>query len=84
MLYFVVWPPSGEKDLLRWYGRVPEGTVAIVHTHPPWLPAASSLDLRTARETQIPVYVLTPFRISKMTGGPSAVTLEGDWIAPPR
>jgi hypothetical protein len=81
ILYFVAWPPSGEKDLLRWYGGFPDGTIAIVHTHPPWLPAASNLDVRAARGAHIPVYVLTPFKISKTIGGPSEVVMEGDFMA---
>jgi len=27
MLYFVASPPSGEQDILRWYGRFPHGTI---------------------------------------------------------
>ncbi|HEX7677088.1 MAG TPA: hypothetical protein VF713_03115 [Thermoanaerobaculia bacterium] len=82
ILYFVVWPPGAEKDMLRWYGRFPDGTIAIVHTHPPWIPQASNLDLNAARGAHIPVYVLTPFRISKTAGGPSEVVIEGDLIDP--
>jgi hypothetical protein len=80
LLYFVAWPPSEEKEVLRWYGRFPEGTVAIVHTHPPWHPAASPLDIRAARGAKIPVYVITPYGIAKTTGGASEVVLEGDWM----
>lgn len=78
-LYFVMWPPSGEKDHLRWYGLFPEGTVAVVHTHSPWLPNASKLDMRAARRARIPVYVLTPACITKTNGEGSEVVMEGDW-----
>lgn len=78
-LYFVVWPPSEEKDMLRWHGRFPDGTIAIVHTHPPWLPAPSKLDMRAARGARVPVYVLTVTSISKTTGDGSEVVLERDW-----
>jgi proteasome lid subunit RPN8/RPN11 len=78
-LYFVVWPPSEENDVLRWYGRFPDGTVAIVHTHPPWLQAASKIDMRAARGAGIPVYVITLSAISKTTGEPSEVVMKGDW-----
>lgn len=84
LLYFVAWPPSEEKEVLRWYGRFPEGTVAIVHTHPPWYPAASPIDLRAARGANIPVYVLTPYGIARTTGGASSVVMEGDWLRAPR
>lgn len=79
-LYFVMWPPSSEKDLLRWYGRYPEGTIAIVHTHEPWLAEASKIDMRAARTTRMPVYVLTPLAIAKTTGEPSSVVMSGDWL----
>jgi proteasome lid subunit RPN8/RPN11 len=78
-LYFVMWPPSDDKNHLRWYGRFPKGTVAVVHTHSPWLPTASKLDMRAARRARIPVYVLTPACITKTTGEPSVVVMEGDW-----
>jgi|SRR3954447_22133229 hypothetical protein len=81
LLYFVAWPRGDEKDMLRWYGRFPAGTIAILHTHCPWLPAPSNVDMRTARVARIPVYVITPSRISKTSGAGSEVVIEGDWIA---
>lgn len=77
LLYFVAWPPSGEKDVLRWHGEFPKGTIAILHTHPAWQRDASELDMRTARRARIPVYVITIFNISKTTGEGSEVVL--DW-----
>lgn len=79
-LYFVMWPPSTDKDRLRWYGRHPEGTIAIVHTHDPWLAEASKIDMRAARSARVPVYVLTPRAISKTTGEASRVVVSGDWM----
>ena len=79
LLYFVTWPPSEDKDHLRWHGRFPTGTVAIVHTHPSWVRDASKPDIRTARRARIPVYVITKSSISKTTGEESVVVVEGDW-----
>lgn len=79
LLYFVAWPPAQEKDLLRWYGRFPEGTVAILHTHEPSLWSASKLDTSVARRMNIPVYVITPRRITKTVGGPTMIVREGEW-----
>jgi proteasome lid subunit RPN8/RPN11 len=79
--YFVMWPPGDESDMLRWYGRFPDGTLAIVHTHPPWLQTASQIDMRAARSAGIPVYVITPSAISKTTGESSEVVMKGDWIS---
>ncbi len=80
IIYFVAWPPSGEKERLLWYGSFPEGTVAILHTHPAWLPEPSAIDVRTARATHVPVYVITVFRISKTTGDSSGVVVDGSWF----
>jgi hypothetical protein len=80
MLYFVVWPPSGEKNNLRWYGRFPDGTIAILHTHEGWASSASKRDRNTARIARIPVYVVTQFRITKTTGGPSVVVMD-NWLS---
>ncbi|HEV7766628.1 MAG TPA: hypothetical protein VGQ76_16625 [Thermoanaerobaculia bacterium] len=78
--YFVAWPPSGEKDVLRWYGRFPEGTVAVLHTHEAWDPQASKIDRRAAQASGIPIYVLTPFQITKTTGGPTRAVISGNWL----
>jgi proteasome lid subunit RPN8/RPN11 len=80
MLYFVAWPPSGEREVLRWHGRFPEGTVAILHTHPTWQPAASQLDIQAARKARTSIYVITPLTISKTSGGPSQI-VRRDWAA---
>lgn len=81
LLYFVMWPPSGEQNSLRWSGRFPAGTVAIVHTHPSRDPAPSRLDVGVARRSGIPVYVITLYRISKTTGGAPETVLNLDWPA---
>jgi proteasome lid subunit RPN8/RPN11 len=82
ILYFVCWPGHGERNSAQWHGSFPEGTIAIVHTHPPWLPMPSKLDMATARRCQVPVYVLTTFEISITTGGEAEVLINGNWIAP--
>ena len=65
----VRWSPAGEAFTGRWYGRVPAGVLAIVHTHPNWQPMPSTIDARTATQTGLPVYVLTPASITKTNGG---------------
>jgi hypothetical protein len=79
ILYFVAWPPGEEHDRLRWHGRFPEGTIAILHTHPPHRGEPSKLDVTAARHSGLPVYVLTPGRVVRTTGEETAVILEGDW-----
>ena len=82
IVYFVVWPASGSKNLLRWQGAFPEGTIAILHTHPAWTPHASKLDRRAARRTKTPVYTITPETITKTIGGDSEVVAT-DWFDAP-
>lgn len=80
LLYFVAWPPSGERHILRWHGRFPKGTIAILHTHESWTPAPSKLDMKAARGAGVPVYVITPLQIVKTTGGEGEVVMDGDWL----
>ena len=76
---FVSWPEAAEPDRVRWSGAFPRGTVAIVHTHPNWIPAPSSVDFRTAERTGLPVYVVTRKRITKTSGTNVAVVRDGEW-----
>jgi proteasome lid subunit RPN8/RPN11 len=80
---FFSWPSNGVSDSARWEGRLPGGVVAIIHTHPNWLPSPSSIDARTARTTGVPVYVITRTEISKTTGGTPEVVISGDWYSRP-
>jgi hypothetical protein len=65
----VRWSPAGEAFTGRWFGRLPEGALAIVHTHPNWQPMPSTIDARTAARTGLAVYVLTSTTITKTSGG---------------
>ncbi len=58
-LALIRWPEAGEPDTSRWTGPLPEGVVAIVHTHPNWNPLPSKIDIRTAQRSRLPVYVVT-------------------------
>jgi hypothetical protein len=80
---FLTWPSDGAFDSARWEGRFPGGVVAIIHTHPNWMPSPSSIDARTARAIGVPVYVITRTEISKTTGGPPEVVISGDWYSRP-
>jgi hypothetical protein len=80
---FFSWPSNGVFDSARWEGPFPGGVVAIIHTHPNWMPSPSSIDARTARATGVPVYVITRTEISKTTGGAAEVVISGDWHSRP-
>jgi hypothetical protein len=77
--FFVRWRANGELNRATWHGPLPAGTVAIVHTHPNWLPLPSNIDARVARETSLPVYVVTLTRISRTDGGKPMLVAKGDW-----
>ena len=78
-LSFVRWSSSELPHQARWQGPFPKGTIAIVHTHPNWIPSPSTIDVRTAQRSRVPVYVITRNRISKTKDGKSEVVFEGDW-----
>ncbi|HEX3070129.1 MAG TPA: hypothetical protein VHX14_16300 [Thermoanaerobaculia bacterium] len=77
--FFLRWRANGELNSATWQGALPAGTVAIVHTHPNWLPLPSHIDARVARETSLPVYVVTLTRISRTDGGTPSLIASGDW-----
>ncbi len=77
--YFVEWPSNGSSNVLIWRGRVPEGVVAIVHTHPPLRYTPSKFDAAAARRFGVPVYILTPRRIIRTTGDKPEVVKIGRW-----
>jgi proteasome lid subunit RPN8/RPN11 len=74
--YSIEWPSAGALDSARWTGVIPAGTVAIAHTHPTHLPMPSNIDIVTAREVHVPVYVVTPAKITKTDGREPVVVAE--------
>lgn len=78
-LTFIPWTAESEPDMARWEGPIPEGTVAIVHTHPNWLPMPSRTDALSARLGGIPIYVITRGEISKTDGDSAVVVVKGEW-----
>jgi hypothetical protein len=72
---FVRWPRSETPDVARWIGPFPEGVIAIVHTHPNWLPQPSKVDARLARRRQVPIYVITRGRVVRTSGQQTEVVL---------
>ncbi len=74
---FLHWPQSFNRHETMYAGPVPAGTIAIIHTHPGWLPMPSNVDARTSRLTGLPVYVITFSMISKTTGKSATVVSKG-------
>jgi proteasome lid subunit RPN8/RPN11 len=77
--FFLHWRSDGELNQATWTGPIPAGTVAILHTHPNYLPIPSNRDIRVARVTAIPVYVITRNRIERTDGDKAVVVATGDW-----
>ena len=55
-----MWPRSPSFHSTSWMGRMPEGTLAIIHSHPATIPQPSVQDMDLARRLRIPVLVVTP------------------------
>jgi JAB domain-containing protein similar to deubiquitination enzymes len=78
---FVAWPFT-HKDLEAYYrGTIPDGLVAIVHTHPNTAKQPSPGDCETARRLAISVFVLTANNIYVATscGEIVAVVTDSSW-----
>ena len=53
------WPRQFRYRTASWEGPVPEGVIAIIHTHPSTRPEPSPRDYDEARRLQMPFYVVT-------------------------
>jgi proteasome lid subunit RPN8/RPN11 len=74
----VTWPSVGEVQVQRFTGTAPDGTVAIVHTHPESLPDPSSGDRQVAMSAGVPVFVVTRRAItSALADGSVKPVIEG-------
>lgn len=63
----LIWPPTFGSYSATFRGIRPEGTVAIVHTHPRWANEPSSDDIALAQRVALPVYVLTRLNVTVAT-----------------
>lgn len=78
-LTFLRWNGTGIAHHAQWNGAMPAGVIAIVHTHPNTTPRPSHTDVRTAIESQVPVYVVTRSRVTKTFGGTVSIVAKGNW-----
>jgi len=62
-----MWPPTHQFHAEEWHGRVPVGTVAVVHTHPSAQPDPSTQDRDEARRVGIPMLVITTRSVALAT-----------------
>ena len=78
-LGFIRWASSRMLHQAQWSAPIPNGVIAIAHTHPNRLPMPSLGDIRTALHSNIPVYVLTRDRIMKTIAGNTIAVVKGAW-----
>ena len=87
---FIVVDEWGELQLSRWawgaeslrasyHGKIPRGTLAIVHTHPMDLPNPSPDDIALARKLGMMVYVITRTSVTSTDGSRTTRIAYGDW-----
>lgn len=60
-----MWSRRGGLYSQYWEGVIPEGTVAIIHSHPADRPDPSWNDTVVARRLRMPVFVVTPRRVTR-------------------
>ena len=78
----LLWPSNAGFRSEQFRGAVPEGVVAIVHTHPNRIVQASAQDVRTAVATGLPVFTITWANITvidERTGEQQWVSKSRDW-----
>ncbi len=73
------WPPSGSFDREVWRGPVPDGTIAIVHTHANGFdPRPSLQDEKTARLRNLPVYAISRWGVFRVTPEGTTEQIAGE------
>ena len=76
---FQRWDSTGVPHQAQWTAPIPEGVIAIAHTHPNAMPRPSRMDSQTAMRSKIPVYVVTRTRITKTSGLEESTVMKGNW-----
>jgi hypothetical protein len=56
----MLWPAQHAFRREQWSGRIPPGTVAILHTHPEGNPDPSPHDAMEAQRLSVPIFAITP------------------------
>lgn len=73
----LLWPSRAQFRSEEYRGRIPDGVVAIMHTHPNRMSHASRQDGETARQTGLPLFTITRGTVTVID--PSSG--EEEWIA---
>jgi hypothetical protein len=75
----VTWPYGAAAYEATFTGSMPDGSIAIIHTHPNRSPYPSGGDEDLARRKRITVYVLTHSGITGTDGNGARAVRIGDW-----
>src|SRR5205807_7764673 len=65
--HLVLWPPTHQFHAEAWQGKIPQGTVAVVHTHPPGQPMPPTHARTEVQRIGIPMLVITPVSVFLVT-----------------
>lgn len=78
----LLWPMNAAFRTEEFRGRIPDGAVAIVHTHPNRIPQASLEDSRAAIAAGLPLYTITWANVTvidERTGVEARIFRNRDW-----
>jgi hypothetical protein len=74
------WPATGKKNAHFWRGPVPNGVVALAHTHTvKAYSKPSRMDISESKRLQIPFYIISDKGIWIVDQGNVKKILGGDW-----
>jgi len=59
----LMWPHTANRRAEEYHGSVPEGTVAIAHTHPLFAELPSRGDVEQSKRIGLPIYVITRWHL---------------------
>jgi hypothetical protein len=75
------WPRLGRFRAEAFHGEIPNGTVAIAHTHPPLSTKPSRGDIAEAQRIGLPIYVVTRRQIHVVHPGTGrSISVAGNWM----
>jgi hypothetical protein len=75
----MLWNGAHYRSEVVFTGVLPEGVVAVVHSHPRELPHPSLHDIDTARQLNVPVFAVTPQEIWAADPTDGMVPVMHEW-----
>lgn len=78
----LVWPHTANRRSEEFHGTIPNGTVAIAHTHPLFAEMPSRGDVEQSKRIGLPIYVLTRwylYAVDPSSGERVALIRQKNW-----